>query len=69
MADTKKKRASGPSGKHLHKIRALAGIPEEEWEAQREHAASRGETWSEWARAVLVKARIRQQGQAKKSTE
>ncbi len=57
----KKKRPSGPSGKHLHPVRRLAGIPSEDWEAQREHAESRGQGWSEWAREALTETLRRQQ--------
>lgn len=70
MSEPKKKKSrSGPSGKHKNKIRGLSGLPDEEWEAQAAHAATRGETWSEWVRAACREALTRQQARSKKTTE
>jgi len=58
---------SGPSGKHRTPRRLLGDDPDE-LAAQDAHAAARGESWSEWARAALREARLRQSARAKKST-
>lgn len=69
MEEKKKRRSgpSGPSGKHRTPRRLLGDDPDE-LAAQDAHAAARGESWSEWARAALRETRLRQESRAKKST-
>jgi hypothetical protein len=52
MAQKKKaaKRSSGPSGQHLHRIRTLSGVSDEEWERWGEAAKEEGTSRVEFVR-------------------
>lgn len=56
MAQAKKKakRSSGPSGKHLHSIRTLSGVSDDEWARWDEAARTEGVTRVEFVRRAAA---------------
>jgi len=54
IAKKRKKTTSGPSGKHLHRIRTLSGVTDAEWERWGDAARVEGTTRVEFVRRAAA---------------